>query len=178
MRKTIVRTALASVALAAGALAYVHTHPLRRSVEPLAAVQAHALLAAVTGTSQGPAAAGGLQRAPRTVVTDVDNVRGLRFTVSELDDRFVAVLTPFAPDPQHSGHMTQPCLPAHALVRHDGSFVQTDYPMAPVGSSWVTAVPKLGLALLPGDRIAVGAWSAGTAYPDPDAADLWQWWEL
>lgn len=178
VNKTIIRTALASLALAAAGLAYVSMHPVQRTSLPLTAAQAHALLASIGAGTQGPAAAGSIQRMPRTVVTDVDNVRGLRFEVKETADRYVAILTPFSPDPQHAAHMNAPTLPAHALVRHDSALVVTDYPMTQVGSSWIVAVPKGGLTLLPGDRIYAGVWGPGASYPEPDEADYWQWWSL
>ena len=178
MEKTIVRAALAALALTAGGLAYVHANPLHRTAAPLPEPQARALLAAMVSGPQGPALAGGIQRTPRTVVTDVDNVHGLRLEVKERFDAYVVILTPFSPDPQHAGHMSAPTLPAHALVRHDSALTVTDYPMTRVGSSWIVAVPKGGLTLFPGDRIFAGVWAPGASYPDPDEADYWQWWKL
>lgn len=178
MSRTIIRTALAGLALAACGLAYVSAHPLRRTAASLPAPAAQALLAGLVTGAQGTAQAGGPQRTPREVFADTDNVLGLRLRVLELDDRFVAVLTPFSPDPQHAGHMTAPCLPARALVRLESALVVTDYPMTQVGSSWVAAVPKPGLSLLPGDRIWAGAWTEGAGYPDPLQAAYWHWWGL
>jgi len=178
VKKTFVRAALAALALAAGGLAYVHANPLHHTAAPLSEPQARALLATMVSGPQGPTLAGSRRITPRTVVTDVDNVRGLRFEVKERADAYVAILTPFSPDPQHAGHMMAPTVPAHALVRHESALTVTDYPMTRVGSSWIVAVPKGGLTLFPGDRILAGVWAPGAGYPDPEEADYWQWWRL
>jgi len=178
MKKMLWTSALATLGLAAAGLAYVSAFPVRRTVPALAPQAAQALLASVVSPAQGALSAGAHQRAPRTALMDVDNVHGLRFRIQETADLYVAVVTPFAPDPAHAGHMSAPTVPAYALVRHEGLGTVTDYPMTQVGSSWVAAVPKKALSLLPGDRIWAGVWGPGTNTSNPDEADSWQWWQL
>lgn len=178
MNQRFIRVTLATLGLTAAGLAYASMHPLRRTVEPLAAGDAHALLTAALSAPQGPTAASRPQAVPRTVVMDTDNVQGLRFQIRELPDRYVAILTPFSPDPQHAAHMTAPVLPAQAMVRLDGTITQTDYPMVQVGSTWVASIPKSGLSLIPGVYVYAGVWEAGAAYPDPNAAAYWHFWRL
>jgi hypothetical protein len=178
MKKTFIRIVGATVGLAAAGLAYAAICPLRCTVEPLEPQQAQLLLAAALSAPQGPAAAHGAQLLPRTVVVDVDNVQGLRFQIRELSDRYVAILTPFSPDPQYASHMTAPVLPAHALLRHDSSLQITDYPMTQVGSSWIASIAKSGLSLFPTDFIYAGVWTSGANYPDPQAAAYWHFWRL
>ena len=178
MKKTLIRITLATVGLATAGLAYAAMHPLRSTVEPLALEQAQLLLAAAISAPQDPTAASGAQLPPRTVIEDVDNVQGLRLQIRELADRYVAILTPFAPDPQYASHMTAPVLPAQAMIRHESGPYVTDYVMTRVGSSWVTSVAKSGLSLFPTDFIFAGVWAPGAAYPDPNAAAYWHFWRL
>jgi hypothetical protein len=178
MNRSFIRFALATLGLTAAGLAYASINPLRVTVEPLSTADAHAVLAAALTAPQGPTAASRTQLVPRTIVMDTDNIQGLRLQIRELPDRYVAILTPFAPDPQYAAHMTAPVLPAHAMVRLDGTIAQTDYPMVQVGSTWVASIPKAGLTLIPGVYICAGAWESGAAYPDPKAASYWHFWRL
>jgi hypothetical protein len=178
MKQNIIRITLATLGLTAAGLAYATIHPMRATVEPLSADQAHLLLTAALAAPQGPTSAGNPQLLPRTVVVDVDNIQGLRFQIRELTDRYVAILTPFSPDPQYAAHMTAPVVPAHALVRLDSALKVTDYPMTQVGTSWLAAIPKNGLSFFPNDYLFAGVWSPGSAYPDPDAAAYWHFWRL
>jgi hypothetical protein len=178
MKNTLIRITLATAGLATAGLAYATMHPLRLTVEPLALEQAQLLLAAAISAPQDPTAASGAQLPPRTVIEDVDNVHGLRFHIRELADRYVAILTPFSPDPQYASHMTAPVLPAHALVRHESGIYVTDYLMTQVGSSWVASIAKSSLSLFPTDFIYAGVWAPGASYPDPTAAAYWHFWRM
>jgi len=178
MKKTLIRITCATVGLAAAGLAYATVRPLRSTIEPLALEQAQLLLSAALAAPQDPTAASGAQLPPRTVIEDVDNVQGLRFEIRELSDRYVAILTPFSPDPQYASHMTAPVLPAHALVRHEFGIYATDYVMTQVGSSWVASVAKSSFTLFPSDFVFAGVWGPGAAYPDPNAAAYWHFWRL